>query len=177
MKFATADKWIFIKIMRDTKVSNFRMQYAVNGAASIYAPFVTADPSNVVGVSRINVPQQNLNAQKTGGVDLEFDYQMPEGLIPFFPGTLGIRALGTWIDNFHSITPTQDIDSVGTISAPKLAFSISVQHEWENWTSVLNVKYQSNVIFSTQSVGLDGLTPGTAAWQAPRLSATGAGCG
>ncbi len=52
--------------------------YNIKGAASIYAPFVTPDPSNVVGVSRVNVPQQNLNAQKTDGVDVEIDYQVPE---------------------------------------------------------------------------------------------------
>jgi len=138
--------------------------WAVNGAASVYAPFVTPDPSNVVGVSRINVPQQNLNAQKTGGVDLEFAYQVPE--IGFIPGSFNLRALGTWIDNFHSITPTQDIDSVGTINAPKLAFNINLQHQWENWTSVLNVRYTSNVIYSTTLVGLDGLTPGTAEYNA-----------
>ncbi len=136
--------------------------YAVRGAASIYAPFVTADPSNVVGVSRINVPQQNLNAQKTGGIDLEVAYAVPE--VDFIPGTFNVRALGTWVDNFHAITPTQDIDSVGTINAPKLAMNVNLQHQWDSWTSILNVKYQSNVIYSTTNVGLDGLTPGTAAY-------------
>jgi outer membrane receptor protein involved in Fe transport len=134
--------------------------YAVNGAASVYAPFVTADSSNVVGVSRINVPQMNLNSQKTGGIDLEFAYQVPE--MNFLPGSFSIRALGTWIDNFHSITPTQDVDRVGEVDAPKLAFSFTVQHEWNDWTSILSVKYQSNAIYDKTLVGLDGLTPGTA---------------
>ena len=138
--------------------------YAVRGAASIYAPFVTADPTNVVGVSRINVPQQNLNSQKTGGVDLEVAYAVPQ--MDFIPGSFNIRALGTWIDNFHAVTPTQDIDSVGTINAPKLAFNVNLQHQWDNWTSILNVKYQSNVIYSTTNVGLDGLTPGTTQYNA-----------
>jgi outer membrane receptor protein involved in Fe transport len=134
--------------------------YAVKGAASIYAPFVTPDPSNVVGVSRINVPQQNLNAQKTDGVDFEVDYTVPEawGL----PGTLTMRALGGWIDVFHAVTPTQDVDSVGTINAPKMVWNINLVHEWESWTTALQVKYTANLVYDTTLVGLDGLTPGTA---------------
>jgi outer membrane receptor protein involved in Fe transport len=151
-------------VISTVNIQTIMDDYAVKGSASIYAPFVTADPSNVVGVSRINVPQQNLNAQKTGGIDLEFDYHMPADLLPWMPGSLNFRAMGTWIDNFHVITPTQDTDSVGTINAPKLAFSFNLQHEWDSWTSVLNVKYQSNVVYSATNVGLDGLTPGTAAY-------------
>jgi outer membrane receptor protein involved in Fe transport len=139
--------------------------YAVKGAASIYAQYVTPDPTNIVGVSRINVPQLNLNSQKTDGVDFEFDYAVPEDISGPL-GAITFRALGTWIDVFHSITPTQDIDSVGTISAPKMAWNFTLSDKWEQWTSTLMVHYTSNIIYDSTLVGLDGLTPGTAAYNA-----------
>jgi len=137
--------------------------YAVKGAASVYAPFVTPDPTNVVGVSRINVPQLNLNSQKTDGVDFEFDYAVPEE----YTGALGkvdFRALATWIDVFHAITPTQDIDSVGQVSAPKMSWNFSLSDKIEQWTGMVMVHYTSNIVYDATLVGLDGLTPGTAAY-------------
>ena len=42
--------------------------FNVKGAASVYAKYVTPDPTNVVGVSRVNVPQLNVSVpQKTDG--------------------------------------------------------------------------------------------------------------
>ena len=136
--------------------------YAVKGAASVYAKYVTADPSNVVGVSRINVPQLNLNSQKTDGLDFEFDYAVPEDF--GIPGSLTFRALGNWIDTFHSITPTQNIDTVGSVSAPKMAWNFTLTHKLDRWTTNLMVRYTANIIYDTTLVGLDGLTPGTAAY-------------
>jgi outer membrane receptor protein involved in Fe transport len=136
--------------------------YALHGASSIYAQYVTPDPTNVVGVSRINVPELNLNSQKTDGVDVEVDYTVPEEF--GIPGTLTMHALGNWIDVFHSITPTQDIDSVGTASAPKMVWNIDLSHHIDAWTTELMIHYTANTIYDTTLVGLDGLTPGTAAY-------------
>lgn len=152
-------------IISTVAIQTIMDDYAVNGAASIYAPFVTPDPSNIVGVSRINVPQQNLNAQKTDGVDFEFDYAVPEAWTEPL-GSITFRALGTWTDVFHSITPTKDVDSVGTINAPKMAWNFSLTDVLGPWTGTAMVHYTSNVVYDTTLAGLDGLTPGSAAYNA-----------
>lgn len=152
------------KVISTLPIQTILDDYNIRGAASIYAPFVTPDPSNVVGVSRVNVPQQNLNALKTDGVDVEVNYLVPEEL--GIPGTLSMRALGNWMDVFHTITRTNDINSVGTASAPRMAWNISVNHQIEDWYTQLMVRYTSNTIYDTTLVGLDGLTPGTAAYNA-----------
>ena len=136
--------------------------YNVKGAGSIYAPYVTPDPTNVVGVSRVNVPQLNLNGLQTDGVDVEVDYTVPEewGL----PGTLSFHALGTWTDVFRTITTTNNINSAGTAGNPKMAWNIVVSHEIDNWGPELMIHYTSPIIYDPTLIGLDGLTPGTAAY-------------
>ena len=137
--------------------------YAVKGAASIYAPFVTPDPTNVVGVSRVNVPQQNLNGLKTDGVDFELDYVVPEDLIP---GRLSLRALGTWTDVFRTITTTNNINSAGTAGNPKLSWNILLSYDLDDWGADLMTRYTSPIIYDPTLIGLDGLTPGTAEYNA-----------
>jgi hypothetical protein len=137
--------------------------YAVKGAASIYAPFVVADPANVVGVSRINVPQLNLNGLKTDGVDFELDYLVPEDLIP---GRMSFRALGTWTDVFRTITTTNNINSAGTAGTPKMAWNILMSYDLDDWGVDLMTRYTSPLTYDPTLVGLDGLAPGTAEYNA-----------
>ena len=150
------------KVISTLPIQTILDDYNINGAASIYAPFVTPDPANVVGVSRVNVPQLNLNALKTDGVDVEVFYQVPEEF--GIPGSLSLRALGNWTDLFHTITRTNDINSVGTASSPRMVWNVSLNHQIESWYTQLMVRYTSNTIYDTVLIGLDGLTPGTAAY-------------
>ena len=80
-------------------------------------PFVTLDPASPIGVSRVNVPQQNLNALKTHGVDIEAVYRAPLDRLNL-PGDLTLRALGTWIASYRTVTPTTNIDSAGVTGTP-----------------------------------------------------------
>jgi len=123
-------------------------------------PFVTLDPGSPVGVSRVNVPQQNLNALKTHGVDIEVSYAFP--LQNFdLPGQLSFRALGSWIAEYTTITPTTNIDSSGVTGTPTWSWNGVATYRNGPFTGNLMVRYTDKVRFSATAIGLDGLTPGS----------------
>jgi outer membrane receptor protein involved in Fe transport len=136
--------------------------FVVNGNASPYAKFITTD-STLLGVSRVDVPQLNLNALKTDGVDIEISYAVPIDAIGV-PGTLNFRALGTWVDHFRTITKVSNIDTAGTASSPRWSWNGLFHYNLEPYTFDFMIRYTSSLIFDPTLVGLDGLTPGTAAY-------------
>jgi outer membrane receptor protein involved in Fe transport len=121
--------------------------------------FVVLDPASPIGVSRVNVPQQNLNALKTHGVDVEIAYTVPLEALNL-PGQLTLRALGSWIDEYRTITRTSDIDSSGVTGTPTWSWNGQATYRNGPLTTSLMVRYTSKVRFSATQVGLDGLTPG-----------------
>ena len=123
-------------------------------------PFVTLDPASPIGVSRVNVPQQNLNALKTHGVDIEAVYRAPLDRLNL-PGDLTLRALGTWIASYRTVTPTTNIDSAGVTGTPDWSWNGSATYRNSPLSSTLMVRYTSTIRFSATAVGLDGLTPGS----------------
>lgn len=130
----------------------------VNGNAEL-ASFVVRD-STPLGVSRVNVPQQNLNALKTHGVDIEAAYSVP--LAEFdVPGSLTFRALGSWIAEFRTITRTSDIDTSGVTGTPTWSWNGTMTYSNGPLTTNLMVRYTSKIRFSATAIGLDGLTPGS----------------
>jgi iron complex outermembrane receptor protein len=136
--------------------------FVLHGAASPYAKFVTTD-STLLGVSRVDVPQLNLNALKTDGVDVEVSYAVPLESLEI-PGNLNLRALGTFVNHFHTITTTNDIDSAGTASSPKWSWNGLIAYSLDRYSFDLMVRYTSELTYDPTLVGLDGLTPGSAAY-------------
>jgi outer membrane receptor protein involved in Fe transport len=136
--------------------------FVVNGSASPYAKYVTAD-STLLGVSRVDVPQLNLNALRTDGLDIEVSYNVPLEAFDL-PGNLNFRALGTWVDHFRTITKTNDIDSAGTASSPTWSWNGLVSYNLDRYSFDLMVRYTSPLVYDPTLTGLDGLTPGTAAY-------------
>ncbi|MFN9925912.1 MAG: TonB-dependent receptor domain-containing protein, partial [Phenylobacterium sp.] len=122
--------------------------------------FVVLDPSSPIGISRVNVPQQNLHALKTPGVDVEIAYTVPLEALNL-PGQLTLRALGSWIDEYRTITRTSDIDSSGVTGTPTWSWNGQATSRNGPLTTSLMVRYTSKVRFSATQVGLDGLTPGS----------------
>jgi hypothetical protein len=157
--------WIkMTKVISTLPIQTILDDYNVNGAASPYAQYITADPGNVVGVSRVNVPQLNLNALKTDGVDMEVDYAVPESF--GLPGSLAFRALGSWIDQFQTVTPTSTINSVRTASAPRMSWNFTTSYKIDAYSWFVQAHYTSPTLYDPTLVGLDGLTPGTALYNA-----------
>ncbi|MBW8813143.1 MAG: TonB-dependent receptor [Caulobacterales bacterium] len=126
----------------------------------VLSQFVVLDPSSPVGVSRVNVPQQNLNALKTHGFDVEVAYAVPMEDLNL-PGQLTLRALGSRIAKYRTITPTTDIDSSGLAGTPTWSWNGQASYREGPFTGTLTVRYTSKIRFSATAVGLDGLTPGT----------------
>ncbi len=126
----------------------------------VLSSFVTLDPSSPIGVSRVNVPQQNLNALKTHGVDVEIVYKVP--LSGFdVPGDLTLRALGSWIAEYRTITPTTDIDTSGVTGTPTWSWNVSANYRNGAFGAGLVARYTSPIRFSATAIGLDDLTPGS----------------
>jgi iron complex outermembrane receptor protein len=138
--------------------------YFTFGANSVYARYVVPSAATAVGVSTVNSPELNLNGLLTDGVDMEIDYTVPDdwGL----PGSLTMRALGTWTDQFKTATPTNNINSVGQISSPRMAWNILLTHSIDRFQTDFMIRYTSPTLYDPTLVGLDGLTPGSAQYNA-----------
>jgi len=118
-----------------------------------YEQYVVRD-STALGVARVNVPQQNLNALKTDGVDIEVAYRVPLDAYDL-PGRLDLRALGTWIDDSRSIAGGRDIDSAGVSGTPTWSWNGSATYQLDNFTVGLMVRYTSKIKFSATLIGPD----------------------
>lgn len=122
--------------------------------------FVVLDPTSPIGVSRVNVPQQNLNALKTHGVDIEVAYAVPLEAFDL-PGQLSLRALGSWIAEYRTITSTTDIDTSGVTGTPRWSWNGLATYRNGPLTTNLMVRYTNEIRFSATAIGLDGMTPGS----------------
>ncbi len=132
----------------------------VNGEQS-FARFVQLDPSSPVGVSRVDVPQLNLNAFRTNGVDIEAVYRVPlEGFD--LPGGLTLRALGTWVDDLRTIAGTRDTDNAGA-TVPTWSWNGQATYEIGRLTANLMVRYTSSIKYSVNLVGPEDPTYNPAA--------------
>ncbi len=110
--------------------------------------------STPLGVSRVNVPQLNLNALKTDGVDFEIDYRVPIDRFSL-PGKLNIRALGTCIHNSRTITATTDIDSAGMAGTPKWSWNIRINYGVGDFSASLMTRYTAPIKYSATLIGPD----------------------
>jgi iron complex outermembrane receptor protein len=138
--------------------------FVVKGSASPYAKYVTTD-GTALGVSRVDVPQLNLNALRTDGVDVEVSYNFLLDSLEM-PGAVDLRLLGSWRNHFRTITRTSDIDSAGTAATPKWVWNGLIAYSVERFRTSLMVRYTSPLTFDPTLIGLDGLTPGSAEYLA-----------
>lgn len=123
------------------------------GTSPEYEPYVVRDGS-ALGVSRVNVPQLNLNALKTEGVDVEIAYRVPTDALGL-PGRLDLRALGTYIRDQRTITKTTNIDAAGTSGSPDWSWTGTAVYRLDRLTTSLQVRYTSPIHYSSTLVGPD----------------------
>jgi iron complex outermembrane receptor protein len=116
-----------------------------------YEKYVVRD-STPLGISRVNVPQLNLNAMRTDGIDIEVVYRVPLESYNL-PGTLDLRALGTYIDDARTISAGRDIDGAGTSGSPTWSWNGSATWRLNGLTTGLMVRYTSKIKFSATLVG------------------------
>ena len=133
---------------------------------SVYGQFVVPSTATSVGVSTVNSPELNLNSILTDGANLEVDYNFP--FVPDMLGTLNMRALGTWVDQFKTATLTGTQNSVGLAADPRMFWSILLTHSFDRFQTDLQTRYTSPTLFSNTLIGLDqcGCAVGSAAYNA-----------
>jgi outer membrane receptor protein involved in Fe transport len=122
-----------------------------------YEQFVVRDPTNATGFSRVNSTQLNLNAQRTNGVDIEVAYRVPMASLPIsVPGSLNLRAIGSWVDDARSITASGvDTDTAGTFANPEWSWNGTATYSLDKLTTTLQVRYVNKVKYSATLVGPD----------------------
>ena len=86
--------------------------------------------------------------------------------MPDYLGTLKFRALGNWIDQFKTATLSGEANTVDTISSPRTSWFFNFTHDLDNFETSLMIRYTSPTLYSNLLVGLDGITPGTAQYNA-----------
>jgi len=118
--------------------------------------FVVRD-STALGFSRVNATQLNLNAQQTNGVDIEVAYRVPLDALPItVPGSLNLRAIGSWTDDARSITSTGvDTDVAGTMTNPEWSWNITANYALDRLTTNFQVRYVNKVKYSATLIGPD----------------------
>lgn len=124
--------------------------YAGNSA---YAKYITFDNS-ALGVARVDVPQLNLNALKTDGVDMELAYRVPMEAL-HAPGRLNLRMLGTYTRHNHTITATTNIDVTDTASAPRFRANFLANYGIGRFSTALSVDFTSALKYSSTFQGPD----------------------
>ena len=131
---------------------------------SIYAQYVVPSASSTVGVSAVNSPELNLNSELTSGYNFELDYDFP--FIPDDLGSFKMRALGNYVKEFSTATLTSSVGSVGTAPVPRMTWSFLLTYVLDRFETELLVRYTSPTKYNAMMVGLDGLIPGTAQYNA-----------
>jgi iron complex outermembrane receptor protein len=119
-----------------------------------YEQFVVRD-STPLGFSRVNATQLNLNAQRTNGVDIEVAYRVPLSSLPInVPGSLNLRAIGSWTDDARSITASGvDTDVAGTLTNPEWSWNVTGTYVLDRLTTNLQVRYVNEMKYSATLVG------------------------
>ncbi len=107
-----------------------------------------------MGIASVNSPQLNLNAQKTDGFDLEFDYRFP--LAKFgIPGTLNERVLGIYTRNAKTIASGVETNAVDGATTPRFYMTALTTYSLNRLTVNLTARYTSPIKFSTNDIGPD----------------------
>ncbi len=122
-----------------------------------YCAYLTLDNSPIGFSYTVNAPL-NLNRQKTSGLDLELSMRPPIDAIGV-PGRLDFRGLATWVDDLRTISPTtaggtQDIDTAGQF-VPDWTMNFNLTYALDRFTANVNVKYTTNIKYSTTLKGPD----------------------
>jgi iron complex outermembrane receptor protein len=150
---ASIDYW---SIHLKNAIATLPIQNVINGCFAgdqSLCQYVVRD-STALGIARVNSPNLNLNAQKTDGFDLEFDYAVPLERLSL-PGELTFRALGLYTRNAKSISSNLEINAVDTAASPRFVTSGFLTYTLGPARLNLTARYTSTIRYSTTLVGPD----------------------
>jgi iron complex outermembrane recepter protein len=130
-------------VVRDN-IQQATAQTVINGCYQENEPFlcslITREGAPISGVntiSLIGVPYFNQNAVEATGVDFEVNYR--RGVNFFGGGDVGLRFLGSWLDERNNVSST------GTVTALAGTFGLP------EWTSLIQGSYYKNRMSATLS--------------------------
>jgi outer membrane receptor protein involved in Fe transport len=150
---ASVDYW---SINLQKIISTLPVQNVINNCyagATSFCQYITFD-SSALGISRVNTPQLNLNAQKTSGLDIELTYRFPLDRL-HIPGSLTTRALGMYTYANRTIASGVESNTVDSATVPRFFFSDLTTYQLGQFTGNLTIRYTSPIKYSTLLVGPD----------------------
>jgi outer membrane receptor protein involved in Fe transport len=118
-----------------------------------FCQYITFDTS-ALGISRVNTPQLNLNAQKTSGLDIELTYRFPLERL-HIPGSLTTRALGMYTYANKTIASGTENNTVDSATVPRFFLSDLTTYQLGPFAANLTLRYTSPIKYNTLLVGPD----------------------
>lgn len=137
-------------------ISTLAVQNVVNNCyagLTQFCQYITYDTS-ALGISRVNTPQLNLNAQKTSGLDIELAYRVPTDRL-HIPGSLTNRTLGMYTYASRTIASGTETNAVDGATTPRFFMSDLITYSLGKFTGNLTIRYTSPIKYSTLLVGPD----------------------
>ena len=151
---ASVDYW---SIHLGNAISTLAVQDVINGCLqrgdSSLCQYLTFD-NTPLGIARVNSPNLNLNAQKTDGFNIEFDYAVPLERLSL-PGTLSIRTLGLYTQNAKTIAGNVETNAVDTAASPRFYATALFSYALGPAKLNLTARYTSTIRYSTTLIGPD----------------------
>jgi outer membrane receptor protein involved in Fe transport len=118
-----------------------------------FCQYITFD-SSALGISRVNTPQLNLNAQKTSGLDIELIYRFPLERL-HIPGSLTTRALGMYTYANKTIASGTENNTVDSATVPRFFASDLTTYQLGPFAANLTLRYTSPIKYNTLLIGPD----------------------
>ncbi len=147
----------YYSIVLKQAIATLGVQNVINGCyagQTFFCQYITYDTS-ALGIARVNVPQQNLNSQKTDGFDIEIAYNFPMDRL-HLPGRLTTRALGLYTHNAKSITSQGvETNAVDGATTPRFVLTDVTTYSLDRFQVNLTTRYTSAIKYSTLLIGPD----------------------
>lgn len=121
-----------------------------------YCPLITFD-STPFGIALVNVQSFNQNELTTHGVDMEVSYRAPIEAVGL-PGTLDIRALGTYVSNLTTIDTTgvsTDRAGFGNGGVPQWTWNANFNYKLDRLGVGVQARYTSSLHNDVLLIGPD----------------------
>ena len=136
------------------------MQRCADGEQQ-YCAFITFDDS-VYGIALVRTSQVNNQAFNTSGVDFEVSYRVPP--ISFIPGSIQLRYLHTWVNDYEEVEPDgTTTDRVGSLAAgiARHTGNLGVTYAQGRFAGNLQARYTSKVQYDVtrRDPSQDGYNP------------------
>ncbi|HEY4276189.1 MAG TPA: TonB-dependent receptor [Rhizomicrobium sp.] len=110
---------------------------------NLYCQFIQRNSAGVI--TGVTVSNQNLNAQRTNGVDLEADYNVPaDDWFDWWKGNLTVRTVANYLGLLTTGIPgSQSVYNAGNIGfgTPHWRGQMNINYDLDAWSTFLQVRF------------------------------------